>query len=162
MEVRIADGLEKLAQAILKDSGKAGSKITLDQTLGLFSGQDTDRITFTLKNYKMPYGVATQIFNTDIIGNQKEEDVPKNPFQSEKVPNEEALEDLINELEEIPQEKPNQKEIHTSYASKVEDAAKKEEDNNDEDKGVVDHRTIAINVAEIDEDDESHIFSNDD
>ena len=69
MEVKIAEGLEKLAQAILQDSGKAGSKVTLDESLDLFSGHETDRITFTLKNYKMPHGVATQIFATDIIGN---------------------------------------------------------------------------------------------
>ena len=64
MEMHCLKALYKLAKDILE--GGPGSQIRLDTTL--FNGDDCDRISFTLKNYKRPNGVATQIFNVDLIG----------------------------------------------------------------------------------------------
>ena len=66
MEMHCLKALYKLAKDILE--GGPGSQIRLDTTL--FNGDDCDRISFTLKNYKRPNGVATQIFNVDLIGYQ--------------------------------------------------------------------------------------------
>ena len=56
--------LYKLAKDIL-DSGP-GSPLRLDESL--FGDDDSNRISLTLKNYKRHNGVATQIFNVDLIG----------------------------------------------------------------------------------------------
>ena len=58
----------KLANDILKDE----TKPVLDKRL--FKSSDTNRISFTLKNYERPYGVATQIFNVKLIGYEKFKD----------------------------------------------------------------------------------------
>ena len=67
MEMRILKALYKLAKDIL-DSGP-GSQIRLDESL--FSSQDTNKISFTIKNYNRPNGVATQIFETKLLGYEK-------------------------------------------------------------------------------------------
>ena len=64
METHILSALYKLAKDIL-DSGP-GQRIRLDESL--FVGTDTNRISLTLKTYKRPAGMATQIFNVDLIG----------------------------------------------------------------------------------------------
>ena len=55
MEMRVLKALYKLAKDIL-DSGP-GSQIRLDESL--FASDDTNKISFTMKNYKRPNGVAT-------------------------------------------------------------------------------------------------------
>ena len=55
MEMRILKALYKLAKDIL-DSGP-GSQIRLDESL--FASHDTNKISFTMKNYNRPNGVAT-------------------------------------------------------------------------------------------------------
>ena len=67
MEMRVLKALYKLAKDIL-DSGP-GSQIRLDESL--FHNDDTNKISLTLKNYKRPSGLATQIFNVKLIGYQK-------------------------------------------------------------------------------------------
>ena len=66
METKILKALYKLAKDIL-DSGP-GQQIRLDESL--FPREDTNRVSLTLKNYKRPHGVATQIFNVDLVGYQ--------------------------------------------------------------------------------------------
>ena len=56
--------LHKLAKDIL--ASEPGSKIDLNEEL--FQNTDTDQISFTLKNYERPNGVATQIFGVELIG----------------------------------------------------------------------------------------------
>ena len=64
METITLRALYKLAKDIL--SCPPGGSVRLDESL--FNGDDTNRISLTLKNYKRPGGVATQIFNVDLIG----------------------------------------------------------------------------------------------
>ena len=64
MEMNVLKALYKLAKDIL-DSGP-GSKVRLDESL--FTSDDTDSISLTLKDYKRPGGVATQINNVDLGG----------------------------------------------------------------------------------------------
>ncbi len=63
METHCLKALYKLAKDILE--GGPGSQIRLDKSL--FDGKDTNRISLTLKNYKRPNGVATQIFDVNLI-----------------------------------------------------------------------------------------------
>jgi hypothetical protein len=63
METHCLKALYKLAKDIIE--GGPGSQIRLDKSL--FDGKDTNRISLTLKNYKRPNGVATQIFNVNLI-----------------------------------------------------------------------------------------------
>ena len=63
MEAKCLRALYKLAKDIIE--GGPGSQIRLDESL--FNGSDTDKISLTLKNYKRPNGVATQIFDVNLI-----------------------------------------------------------------------------------------------
>ena len=67
MEMHILKALYKLAKDIL-ESGP-GSHIRLDESL--FDSEDTNKVSFTMKNYKRPSGLATQVFNVKLIGYQK-------------------------------------------------------------------------------------------
>ena len=64
MEMHHMKALYKLAKDILE--GGPGTQIRLDESL--FQSFDSNRISLTLKNYHRPKGVATQIFNVDLIG----------------------------------------------------------------------------------------------
>ena len=64
MEMQNLKSLLKLAKDILE--GPAKVKPHLDKRL--FQSNDINRISFTLKNYNRPQGVATQIFTTELIG----------------------------------------------------------------------------------------------
>ena len=65
--MHILKALYKLAKDIL-ESGP-GSHIRLDESL--FDSEDTNKVSFTMKNYKRPSGLATQVFNVKLIGYQK-------------------------------------------------------------------------------------------
>ena len=67
MEVQVLKALYKLAKDIL-DSGP-GSHIRLDENL--FNSDDTNKISLTMKDYKRPSGLATQIFNVQLLGYQQ-------------------------------------------------------------------------------------------
>jgi len=58
--------LYKLAKDIIE--GGPGSQIRLDDSL--FDGNDKNEISLTLKNYKRPNGVATQIFDVELVNYQ--------------------------------------------------------------------------------------------
>ena len=76
MEVRRLNALHKLAKDILQSDPVPhepnSPKVTLDETL--FQDKETNKISLTLKNYERPNGVATQIFDVDLIGYEKDED----------------------------------------------------------------------------------------
>jgi len=82
MEMHCLKALYKLAKDIIE--GGPGSQIRLDESL--FNGNDTNQISLTLKNYKRPNGVATQIFNVDLVNYQSsllhENTVVATPFSS--------------------------------------------------------------------------------
>lgn len=63
MEVDRLTALYKLAKDIIE--GGPGAQIQLDESL--FNGNDTNQISMTLKNYNRPNGLATQIFDVDLI-----------------------------------------------------------------------------------------------
>lgn len=73
MEMHCLKALYKLAKDIIE--GGPGSQIRLDTSL--FDGKDSSKISLTLKNYKRPSGVATQIFNVNLIGYSKHIDDEK-------------------------------------------------------------------------------------
>jgi hypothetical protein len=64
METHILNALFELAKDIL--AAETGATVKLDKVL--FDSSDSNRISLTLKNYNRPGGVATQIFNIDLIG----------------------------------------------------------------------------------------------
>ena len=64
METHILNALFELAKDIL--AAETGATVKLDKAL--FDSSDSNRISLTLKNYNRPGGVATQIFNIDLIG----------------------------------------------------------------------------------------------
>jgi len=64
METHILTALFELAKDIL--AAESGATVKLDKVL--FDSSDCNRISLTLKNYNRPGGVATQIFNVDLIG----------------------------------------------------------------------------------------------
>ena len=66
MEAHVLKALYKLAKDIIE--GGPGAQIRLDESL--FQDSDTNQISLTLKNYKRPNGVATQIFNVDLVNYQ--------------------------------------------------------------------------------------------
>ena len=80
MEMNILKALYKLAKDIL-DSGP-GSQVRLDESL--FNPKDTNRISLTLKNYERPNGVATQIFEVDLIGYKTDQNDDKMHFATAK------------------------------------------------------------------------------
>lgn len=66
MEAHILKALYKLAKDIIE--GGPGAQIRLDDSL--FYDNDTNSVSFTLKNYKRPNGVATQIFDVNLVNYQ--------------------------------------------------------------------------------------------
>ena len=63
MEKKRLAALHQLASDIMKarNDGPRSKRVSLNEEL--FNDADCDQISFTLKNYKRPSGVATQIFN---------------------------------------------------------------------------------------------------
>ena len=66
MEAHCLKALYKLAKDIIE--GGPGAQIRLDESL--LADGDCNQVSLTLKNYKRPNGVATQIFDVDLVSYQ--------------------------------------------------------------------------------------------
>ena len=70
MEVKRLNALHQLAKDIL--NSEKGTQVTLDEEL--FSDKDTNKISLTVKNYDRPNGMATQLFDVEMVAYEKDED----------------------------------------------------------------------------------------
>ena len=68
MQVDILRALYKLADDILHSDESGHRNVKFNESLLDRGSHDTNEISFTLKNYERPNGVATQIFDVPLQG----------------------------------------------------------------------------------------------